>query len=447
MIIFKIYFIMIQIISGIHPKTGGYNSKIRSSHKGTEDFMFDVILNGKAITGDSIFYSIHFVDQYFVFSKNKIVRDPKGTDRLGCLSFSIAGREMKDISKGLYQLENKYKNDNLGFKQETDKEVVTGAFKKDGLSVYVYYEGSDQLKKYFLCDNNYRKFKIIFFIPEYFKEEKKEHNPLKSISYDRETTFDELQKKEYIHTDTPKSTGDITSQTVIQNKEMKSYWNKFTQISVIVIFILNILLIIGGWWGYQNLSSKSADIENTQIFKLNQSIITLNNQIEELQNKVKSLKESIINNSKQLAVPQIVGEKAFKKEDGSKAVKTDINSNTNEQLSDDMKNFLQSDCKNMSLEQINEKIQNYSNWRIFKNLNGFANFVTLIAKNPPARADITKFIEDYQLNFNENDEYVKFVKYLSSCDNTFFDKNTKYIRGIYTQTLQVIEIKYDYKPK
>ncbi len=437
---------MIQIVSGIDPKTGGYNSKIRSSHKGTENFMYDVILNGKAITGGSIFYSIHFVDQYFVFSKNKIVRDPKGTDRFGCLSFSIAGMEIKDIFKEIYLLENKYNNDNLGYKQENDKENVTGNFKKDGLSVFVYYENKDQLKKYFLCDNSYKKYKIIFFIEENFKEKKKESNPLKSISYDRKTTFDELQKKEYIHTDTPKSTGDITSQTVIQNKEMKSYWNKFTQISVIVIFILNILLIIGGWWGYQNLSSKSADIENKQIFKLNQSITTLNNQIGVLQNKVQSLEVSIINHSKQLTVPQKVGEKAVKEEDGSKAVKTDINSNTNEQLSDDMKNFLQLECKNMTLYEINKKINGYSNWTSFRSLNGFAYFVTLIGKNPPAKSEITAFINNYQLNLNASDfEYVKFVKYLSLKEDAFFDKSTKSIRNIKAQTLQVIEKKYQYE--
>jgi hypothetical protein len=326
---------MIEIISGIDPQKGGYNRKIWSSRKGTENFMREILSsNVQPETVGSIVYSIHFYDKYFVFSKNKIVRDPYGAKRIGTLSYSIAIETKKEWTRGRgfklknFELTPEFITEYVEKKQYPDKpkkgetvyhknnEELKGFFgygkvpqKQEKETVYLYYESDTELDDYFCYDVNYRKFERIFFIDETYKGQ--DNNPLKSIQHAKETTFEELTKA-YI----PKR--DKTGIKVSITETLKNRG---------VIFFLGVLLGIASIYklqekingstvgerrnnNYENLTNEN-NILKLDTTRLNNTIAMLNDSIRKLNNRAqikytdKEKKAFIINEVMDMTIRQI----------------------------------------------------------------------------------------------------------------------------------------------
>lgn len=283
---------MIRIVSGIDPKKGGYNPRIWSDHKNTENIMREIIANGKSITEGSTIYSIHFYDQYFVFSINKIVRDPKGNDRTGTISFSIAlsQDENIDICNELEVLQKKYEDNVLDFSQnyndklDVDIKTDTSSAKKDkkdkpeNETVYVRWKDTEELKKYFCYDKNYRKYTMIFFIEEkyFIDEEYIEKNPKQSILPCKPTTFEELKK--------------IISSPV--PNPQKITYKEIIKYGTVVLLVVGIFW--GGFWCYNKIEKQNQVIAKlqeekvcleTDTLKLNVKIKTLTNNLYETKTK------------------------------------------------------------------------------------------------------------------------------------------------------------------
>jgi nitrate reductase NapE component len=435
---------MIEIISGIDPVKGGYERKIWSSHKGTENFMSEIIGNGKPEAVDSIVYSIHFVNKYFVFSKNKIVRDTHGSDRIGTFSFSIALETANgiDILALLNAFEEKYDNGGLDFsKSEDDKPSVMlstcdgsskrikknkKAQERDKDIVYLYYKDETELKEYFKRNSAYRKFKSIFFIEEKY-EVQDNNNPLKSIQYKRKINFEELTKEYDPNPQKGKKKDG-------EKSEIKSY---LTNRLVFFPLLVGMLLGITGFWGYQWLSSDDVVKHDNNESNTNY-IADLNSKITQKDNEIKVLEDSIKNIYKNnTETPKtIVAETSS----GGKG-KSETNTTTTESPENtEIETFLKTGCKTMTLNGIEKKIRELDpNWRSNKSLISFAAFITVLKKNPPTKKKLEDFKSNHQSNFKDNHEYVKLFNYM----DTNYEK-IKTINVINQKKLSEIETIYGF---
>jgi hypothetical protein len=433
---------MIEIISGIDPINGGYKRKIWSSHKGTENFMSEIIGNGQPETVGSVVYSIHFFDKYFVFSKNKIVRDPRGADRIGTFSFSIAAEDnqIQDILSELDELAKKYENNSLNLNlsdeyktllilSQPDTSKKTKEVKKtpepEKETVYLYYEDEEKLKQYFKQNSYYRKFQRIFFIGQNYKDA--DNDPLKSIQYDRETIFEELAK--YYNPEQ-------------QKKEHKKNAT-FTQIrqNSIFMWIFGILLGIGGTVGYyetkqedtvahSKYDARQREVDNlttTTIAEQGQEIFKLNAQINTLNDSIKNIYEK----------------NTVTRAESRNGIGTGTGGNSENghatSLSIEIETFLKTGCKDMTLNEINDEIKKLDkNWKKNKSLFSFACFIGVLQKNPPTQKDLHEFEQNHKKNFSDNYEYVKLFNFLKT------QTNLTLLNGINSTKLSQIETSYGY---
>lgn len=415
---------MIQIVSGIDPEKGGYNPRIWSSHKGTENFMKEIIVNGKAESENSEFYSIRFAYQYFVFSKDKIVRDTHGKERIGNFSFSIAvlKNEEGDYFKKIEELANNYDNKKLDFSIQDKVDIVPkDSIKTGDDTVYLYYEDINELEDYFYCNDNYTKYKRIFFISNKYLNS--EDSLLKSIGCERRTTFEEL--KESIQPNPPKGIGS-RSENENPDDEKKGTLNTFKQIykNKIAIFLFGILLGVGGLFGFQFIfyNKKLPQSEQTSSELINR-FTKLTDQITAIQKDLVEFNE-IMKNS-----PNIQTKGLDRSDDGGEINKQ------NEEISD----FLQTRCKTMTLDSIKQKIESFPDWEKNKELIRFNNFLKLFDKDQIEKNDLQEFLE----NNNYNADYLKFVFYLSNKDDRTLNSVQKTDNAGET-TLNDIMKKYGY---
>ena len=439
---------MVKIVSGIDPKEGGYNSKIWSSHRNTENFLSEEVVSNsaKSITESAELYSIHFFAQYFIFSKHKIILDLHGADRIGTISFSVAltsGEQVRSdkILIELNKLQELYNNKELSFhqneKNKPNAEPITqksGKQKKDNSlvkkeNVYLYYN-NEQLIKYFCKDSDYKKYKRIFFIDEE-KYKGKDNDPSQSIQSDKEITFKELESSNDLVPLKPKKKNIIKSFAEMQ---LLGY-------SIILVY-LGIFLGIAGFWFNQKWVAAETDKETvakSEYDRKAKEVDDLNEMIKQKDITIKALTDSIVFFEKKINTIL-----ALSNNTNHSVTRNGINDNrvSTASLPQEIADFLRNDCITMTISDIDEKIKSFNNWNKWLNLRGFANFIVLIKKNPPTKENITTFIKENEKNFNPDDAYVKFVNYLNTKDADFF--TNKKIDDIYNKTLKAIGNNYDY---
>lgn len=373
------------------------------------------------------FFSIHFFNDFYVFSRIKLVYD--STKRLSYLAFIIATKEHEtnyNILEELYKLENQYTFGKPIQQNRLPLIIKTEDIDSKNTTVVVCYSSGKERKKYLKIDKNYKQYSCIYFIDE---NDKGEFDPIKALkNYDLVVEINKLiSVPERIQEE---DTGKSKEQTLKQL--VKDEW-----LELLVAFLLGGLLF-GSIFNQIN--------KPVTITKYEQYEIPETDTIVHKQDFYKFYKDTVIIKDPPIAETiKVETEKPKAKEQSSKSEKVSQPGNKQkEQPQEDLVKFLQSDCKMLTLDQINEKINSFPDWRNTKNLLGFANFLELMKKNPPNKQDITNFIDENKSNFNEQDEYVKFVRYMSKKEEAFFDSKTKNIRSIFKQTLKEIETKYDY---
>ncbi|MDR2971940.1 MAG: hypothetical protein LBU83_08440 [Bacteroidales bacterium] len=368
------------------------------------------------IVGNSV-YSIHCINNYYVFSKIVIVRDISKRVSYRAFMIALEQNERFLVLGEVEELEKLYTNSE-NIKQSTSYEsrIKINSDTTPKPTVVVYYKDEKELKRYFEIHNNYKQHEAIYFIN--IEDKDKPENPINALK-----NGDNVISIERLHFSTNNQLDNNSTKNDEETGALKGTINQILK-NRIVILIFGVLIgIAGGFWGYQKLplckTVENVAVEDTQ----DESNCEKNEQLDDEKEDIKE--------------PEPKKEEAKKEEP-----KTEQKSAR--QLSTDQQNFLKEGCKTMTLSQINAKINTYSNWRNIKNLNGFANFVTLIVKNPPSKQEVESYIKTYNSNFDENDEYVKFVRYLEKQDDQFFDKNTKRISNIWDRTLKQIEQCYGY---
>jgi|GEM_PF-5966949 len=433
---------MVKIISGIDPQTGGYNPKIWSSHKDTENFMSEeaVSNSAKSITEGAVMYSIHFFERYYVFSKHKIVRDQHGDDRIGTLSFSIAVLENESNVKIIDELEkletdnrenkldfNQRNNDkpSAKFASSTKEKNKKNKIQKEKEIVYLYYN-KNEFEQYFHIDGYYKKYKRIFFIHDVVREQK--YNPLQSIRYDKEISVSDLQKP--IKIEEPKNPNII-----------KSFANNDLIGNSLIIGVLGILIGIGIFWGYQEFFSENYQdvVTYSEFNELQKKYNDLNNIVNQKDNEIKTLQDSI-NKLKTLAQP--ASNKGSDSGESSNQKSSSGSENDISSISQEITQFLTTDCKTMTLNEIETQINSFPKKEKTKSLMNFASFITIIKKNPPQKQDISNFIKNNKPKFDNNDEYVKFVYFLETLEDNDYDN--KKMSGLTGKTLRDIEKHYGF---
>lgn len=374
------------------------------------------------------FFSIHFFNDFYVFSRIKLVYD--STKRLSYLAYIIASKEHEtnyNILEELYKLENQYTFGKPIQQNRLPLIIKTEDIDSKNTTVAVCYSSGKERKKYLKIDKNYKQYSCIYFIDE---NDKGELDPIKALkNYDVVVEINKLiSVPEKVKEDTENGKKQTLKQLV------KDEWQE-----LLVAFVFGGLLI-GSFAFFYHIS--------------NPVTITINEQYEIPETDTIVHKQDFYNLDKDTVIIQnpqddtkkAESDKPIAKEQSNKTDKVSQPENKQkEQLPEDMEKFLQVDCKNLTLEQITQKINSFANWKNTKNLLGFANFLELMKKNPPNKQEITKFIDENKINFNEQDEYVEFVRYMSKKEEAFFDSSTKNIRNISTKTLQEIETIYGYK--
>jgi hypothetical protein len=389
------------------------------------------------VVGNSA-HTFYCVGDFYVFSKIKIVYGGK-SQRISYRAFIVALEKHEtdyNVLEELDKLENQHTAGETIQQDRLPDIIKSDISHSKNTIIAVYYNGEEELEKYFIIDDNYKQYNRIYFID---KNSKGKSDPIKALkNCHKFDNISMLNSNNYNHEDET-------------NQEESNFKHTFEQISKnrIVIFSFGILLGIIGFWAFNFLSSdnktpKLTEAMNKQIFDLNDSITNKNYQIADLQKKVQTLADSIKKLPNQPVVPKIGDNKNGNKSNVANELTTESKTNINEQLLVDLTKFLQEDCKTMTLDLINQKINSFPDWKNTKNLLGFANFLELMKKNPPNKQHITEFINVNKINFNEQDEYVKFVRYMSKKEEAFFDSSTKNIRSISTKTLQEIETTYGY---
>ena len=393
----------------------------------------------------SFVYSIYCIGNFYVFSKINIVLGGK-TQRKSYRAFMIALEENEIRENGiideLTDLETKHNNDKTNEIQQITTNINIKKNKSKILkqTVVIYYKGENDLKKNFKCFlEAYKKCEIIYFIDEeqYSSDkdnEKYKQNPINAlVNCDREfQSFDEFLYAFVVNPD--KQPNNASNNKNKGNGTLKETTKRII-LNRIVIGIFGILIGIFGVWGYQKMFPNLETVAKSEYNEKMQEINNLQTLIAE--------KDSIINVCEDTT-------KSLEKVTPQQNISSNTPSNSSGRnnnvspLESEIDDFFKKDCKAMNLNQINNNIRSYSNWESNGRLVSFSKFVTLMAKNPPSKQEITNFINANESNFNEGDEYVKFVRYLAGKEDVFFNANTKNIYGIYNKTLQTIELKYDY---
>jgi len=372
------------------------------------------------------FFSIHCPGDFFVFSKVNIVKDR--IKRVSHCAFMLAAESKEkgyydDILSDIKMLEQQYADNKLIQSHTVPNTVKIGKDIGYKQTVAVYYHNEDELREYFEINENYKQYAAVYFID--IRYQNRRENPLHVLKkYDKISEISELKKSHKVQ-NTQKKPRKIIK---ITNKHIVTI-----PMGIALICLCLIIGIAGG-------------IAGTLCY---QKYISNNNQTVALRNKL---------NEKQIEIDYIIRENAALRDSISKIsnpandlqLKTAINPDNKDSKDKDkdktpvdqvVSNFLKTDCKKMTLIDIQEKIKSFKALKV-KNLYGFANFITLIAKNPPTKQQITDFVRENQINFNDNDEYVKFVKYLNTLDADFL--KTKNMFNIYGKTLEEIEKHYGF---
>lgn len=446
---------MIKIVSGIDPEQGGYSPKIWSSHKNTENFMSEeAVSNGaKSVTEDADFFSIHFFAQYIVFSKHKIVLDAHGADRIGTISFSVAFSRWEQVRSEkilteLVKLQEQFKKGDLDFdlkdKDKPDAELPfpkSSKNKRENLlekkdNVYLYFN-SDQFNKYFRIKLDYQKYKKIFFINEE-RYKGTDDDPAQSIQSNKEISFEELEKP-------------FTDDSNQEKPKTKEKLLKRIISTPIVIALSSLLIGITVTLGFQKniidnnniltFIKQAASCSISDNYKdssddLRITIAKLESTIKQEKQEKARLEDSIIILNRTI--------NQLSKPTNTRPNNNNISDNrgSTSKLPQEMIHFLKEECKTMTLNSISEKIKSFPNWNRYKNMIGFANFIELMKINPPTKQHVEKFMKDNKSNFNNEDEYVKFVNYLTTLEDNFF--TNKKMEIIENQTLKDIELNYDF---
>jgi len=430
---------MIKLIYGVKDKSSDCELIFPTKDSiGLSKFVNQSIIKNdfhEQIVGQS-FYSIRCVDNFYVFSKIILVYDSK--KRVSYRAYIIALEEDETkckIFETIGKLESQYKTSETIQQRTPLPEIIKGDNNtaKNGI-VKVYYNNQKEFLEYFKINAKYRQFETIYFIDEILKG--KPIDPINALkNCDNVVGIETLIKDDTDQNKNTKKKNKSERIALTQNLENK-----------IVIILFIILLGIGGLWVFQLLSYKgnnreSAATNNTVIFD---SITTINTNIVDLQNKVQILEKSINNFSQQLKAALSGGKNGGINPGVGNSEITGNNLRNNEQLPEDKLKFLETDCKTMIINEIQNKIKKEDPEFKIGNYASFSNFLILIKKNELKKEDINNFISLNQKNFNNNDEYVKFAKYLNSLDNNFLTSKKEGLRNIGNHTFKEIETHYGY---
>ena len=367
-------------------------------------------------------YSIYCVGDYYVFSAIHIVRDSgRRTSYREYMVILKSDENNNDIIKEIGSLIQQYTDkDEINQTITQKEEIKISNNDKMKKIVVVYYDSQDELKNYFVIKENYRKYETIYFIEKSIKNTLQDPiNALKNCS--KVIDINDLNK-------------DFGNDTTSLNKGKNQI--DFTKIykNGIVIFLFGFLVGVGSSFLFFKQNSK----KDTHKYNFSATV-----QTQHTSGKASTTSENVSISSLTSQVNKPITNQTTENQTNTQT-KFD---NPQEKLSEDIQKFLQTDCKTITFDSIIKKIKTYHDWRKTKNLIGFAAFLELMKKNPPTKKEITDFIKKYKSNFSDNDEYVKFVTYLSTLKDRDIDPNSKNISGITNRTLNNIEEKYGYPTK
>lgn len=445
----------------------------------------------------SHFYSIHYILNFFVFSKIYIVRD--SSRRVSYLAFMVALEygEKYDVLQIINELEYRYMHKALP-DQSSCEPIVINQPEKPQKTAYkpnipaFFYNDDQEIKDYFRTDEKYKQYEVIYFVNRQYNN--LIYNTLKINELWKINEFSYRITSSRTQTDnveTPKNNvwntisylliglivvaGILYYYSIIFLIE-SNVWNIFAS------YCLSIFIIVGISYSFLYMKHISESMVSRSEFKEEQEKVndlikkneTLKNTVDKLESSINNMvcrseseeKQEIVNNLTQenntlkktvdelkSSFREMVCRSEFKKEQeivnnliqDNNALKKIYNNLEGLQLikvkndeplelkplSPDIEQFLISDCKEMKICEIESKIKTFDDWKNIKVLNGFSEFVNLVKKQPLKRQNLLDYIEKHKQFFNDEYEYVRFIKYLDGLlDEHLKDINVQRINTI-----------------